>query len=41
MTLEDILFGSRSGLAKDIVVFSDKLIFLENPLYFNLIKSIQ
>jgi sporadic carbohydrate cluster 2OG-Fe(II) oxygenase len=39
LNLEDILFGSRSGLAKDIVVFSDKLIFLENPLYFKLIKK--
>jgi len=39
LNLEDILFGNRKGLAKDIVIFSDKLIYLENSKYFDLIKK--
>jgi hypothetical protein len=39
LNLEDILFGNRNGLAKDIVIFSDKLIYLENSKYFDLIKK--
>jgi len=38
LNLEDILFGIRKGLAKDIVVFSDKLLFLNNSYYFDIIK---
>jgi hypothetical protein len=39
LNLEDILFGNRNGLAKDIVIFSDKLVYLENSKYFDLIKK--
>lgn len=39
LNLEDILFGNRRGLAKDIVVFSDKLIYLEKSQYFDLVKK--
>ena len=38
LNLEDILFGNRKGLANDIVVFSDKLLFLNNNFYYNFIK---
>jgi sporadic carbohydrate cluster 2OG-Fe(II) oxygenase len=39
LNLENILFGNRSSLVKDIVIFSDKLIYLENSQYFDLIKK--
>lgn len=39
LNLEDILFGNRSGLAKNIVVFSDKLIYLKKSQYFDIIKK--
>lgn len=38
LNLEDILFGNRHGLAKDIVVFSDKLLFLNISQYYDVIK---
>ena len=38
LNLEDILFGNRNGLANDIVIFSDKLLFLNNKNYFDIIK---
>lgn len=38
LNLEDVLFGNRKGLVKDIVVFSYKLILLNNKSYYDIIK---
>ena len=38
LNLEDILWGNRKGLTNDIVVFSDKLLFLDNNSYYDIIK---
>ena len=38
LNLEDIIFGNRRGIVNDIVVFSKKLLFLDNNLYYDIIK---
>ena len=39
LNLEDIFFGNRKEEVKDIIVFSEKLLFLEHPDNMKIIKS--
>ena len=39
LNLEDIIFGNRKSEVKDIIVFSEKLLFLNNPDNYKIVHS--
>lgn len=39
LNLNDLIYGNRKSQVKDIIIFSEKLLFLEDPENFKIVKS--